>query len=455
MYIKIKDEQGLGLALTMAGYPEEQRIWARDVIRELFGETARRVFQDVLGMPLPESIEVNTALNDNDELEGEKVAHLASYNLRLSKENHPVFTIREICVKELLDGEDIKSFESTTVHEMFHAADQLMLYNDYQLFQMLRKRIRSSIDYAGQRKDDQSIALLQALRMFNHYRAEGLAVLGESLLQNNPISLYEQPIERFHENFMKTIMKSCNIIEGKENEFDTDDIKADAYKDAPFVLLFALGKLGYISDELVKKTIEAVAGGNYVLTAEEVQTIMRAALVLSLSDFIEGLILSGDHVAPIMSFLFFCQKLQSKFQYNDNSDASAFFQLKKSSEMNELERRNIEVFDQLVQQPNSVDNFINAMDQIMGCCIPEDELDDYYKRFIDSLLDNPAHPKMKEKVSFLYSIFKTDNNPDRKRLAQWALTYFFDDEDLIHDDISCIGYVDDMLVMNYAINLLQ
>ena len=39
--------------------------------------------------------------------------------------------------------------------------------------------------------------------------------------------------------------------------------------------------------------------------------------------------------------------------------------------------------------------------------------------------------------------------------AQLALTYFFDDENLIHDEIDGIRYVDDMIVMDYAMKLLQ
>lgn len=51
--------------------------------------------------------------------------------------------------------------------------------------------------------------------------------------------------------------------------------------------------------------------------------------------------------------------------------------------------------------------------------------------------------------------FLIHRNPDRKSGAQWALTYFFDDEDIIHDDVAGIGYVDDITVIDYAIRLLE
>lgn len=67
----------------------------------------------------------------------------------------------------------------------------------------------------------------------------------------------------------------------------------------------------------------------------------------------------------------------------------------------------------------------------------------------------PLYPQLKEKVTMLYSVLKKDDNPDRRRLAQWALTYFFDDEDIIHDDVSGLGLIDDMTIIDYAISLLN
>ncbi len=91
------------------------------------------------------------------------------------------------------------------------------------------------------------------------------------------------------------------------------------------------------------------------------------------------------------------------------------------------------------------------MDQIMGSCMSEEELDELYAKFKDSKTNAALYPHIKEKVASLYSIFKNDDNIERQRLAQWALTYFFDDEDIIHDDVSGLGLIDDMTVIDYAI----
>ncbi len=78
-----------------------------------------------------------------------------------------------------------------------------------------------------------------------------------------------------------------------------------------------------------------------------------------------------------------------------------------------------------------------------------------YLKFKESKINAALYPHIKEKVASLYSIFKNDDNADRQRLAQWALTYFFDDEDIIHDDVSGLGLVDDMTIIDYATSILR
>jgi uncharacterized membrane protein YkvA (DUF1232 family) len=121
----------------------------------------------------------------------------------------------------------------------------------------------------------------------------------------------------------------------------------------------------------------------------------------------------------------------------------------------EREEEYIKAFTQLVQQPESADVFNAAMDQIMGACIPKEELDVRYETFVGNTHDDSLNSQMNEKMSMLYSVMKNDEDPDNRKLAQWALTYFFDDQDLIHDDISGIGLVDDMTVVDYALKVLQ
>lgn len=433
MNIIIKDDQGLDTALMMDGFTREQRQEAKQVIRSQFRDTAHKVFEEILGRSLPDTIIVNMSISDREEIKGESAARLASFNAALSRNGSLYFNIREITVKTVLDHCDTTLFESTVIHEMFHAADLQMLGNDYRLFDTIREDLYEEKNSFNRQGSNKHIALLSTLNMLHHYRAEGIAILGESLLMKSKFGTIEYATKQFCKIFELTMMKAQMRI-GGNREKDVFDKEAfhQAYAVAPIILLLVMDKRGDIKHELAAKALDGLATGNYNLTDDEVITIMCSALALGLTGFIQGLTSLSDDVAPIRPFLIFCASVQ---QDGDED--------------------NIYAYQQLLSQPQSEENFNAAMDQIMGSCMPGEELDELYTKFKGSTAVDSSYPQMKEKVESLYSIFKNDETPDRQRLAQWALTYFFDDEDIIHDDVSGLGLIDDMTIIDYATRLLQ
>lgn len=433
MNIIIRDDQGLDTALMMDGYSKEQRMDAKQIIRGQFRDTAIRVFQEILTKPLPETIIVNMSISDREEIKGESAARLASFNAELSRKGALYFDIREITVKTILDHSDRSLFDSTVIHEMFHAADQQMLENDCRLFESIRNDIYEEENSFNHQGTNTHIALLSTLSMLHHYRAEGIAILGESLLMKSKFGTVEYATKQFCKIFELTMMKAQMRI-GGNREKDVFDKEAfhQAYAVAPIILLLVMEKRGDIEHKLATKALDGLATGNYDLKDDEVITIMRSALALGLTGFIQGLTSLSDDVAPIRPFLDFCASVQQDGDVDNNN-----------------------AYQQLLSQPHSEENFNAAMDQIMGSCMPEEELDELYTQFWGNTVDDSTYPQIKEKVESLYSIFKNDENPDRQRLAQWALTYFFDDEDIIHDDVSGLGLIDDMTVIDYATRLLM
>ncbi len=434
MNIIIRDDQGLDTALMMDGYTREQRQDAKQVIRGQFRDTAHKVFEEILGRSLPDTIIVNMSISDREEIKGESAARLASFNAELSRNGSLYFNIREITVKTVLDNSDTKLFESTVIHEMFHAADLQMLGNDYRLFDAIRENLYEEESYFNRQGSNKHIALLSILRMLHHYRAEGIAILGESLLMKSKFGTIEYATKQFCKVFELTMMRAQMRIGGNREKdvFDKESFH-QAYAVAPIILLLVMDKRGDIQHELATKALDGLVTGNYELTNNEVITIMRSALALGLTGFIQGLTSLSDDVAPIRPFLNFCVSVQQDGD-EDNNNA----------------------YQQLLSQPQSEENFNAAMDQIMGSCMPEEELDELYTKFKESSTnEESSYPQMKEKMAFLYATFKTDENPDRQRLAQWALTYFFDDKDIINDDVSGLGLIDDMTIIDYATRLLQ
>lgn len=433
MNIIIRDDQGLDTALMMDGYTREQQQEAKQVIRRQFRDTAHKVFEEILGRSLPDTIIVNMSISDRDEIKGESAARLASFNVELSRNGSLYFGIREITVKTVLDHSDTMLFESTVIHEMFHAADLQMLGKNYRLFDAIRENLYEEESNFNRQGSNKHIALLGTLSMLHHYRAEGIAILGESLLMKSKFGTIEYATKQFCKVFELTMMRAQMRIGGnKEKDVFDKEAFHQAYAVAPIILLLVLDKRGDIKHEQAAKALDGLTTGNYNLTDDEVIAIMRSALALGLTGFIQGLTNLGDNVAPIRPFLDFCASVQ---QDGDEDNKNAY--------------------QQLLSLPQSEENYNAAMDQIMGCCMSGGELDELYTKFKRSSAVDSSYPQMKEEVDSLYSIFKNDENPDRQRLAQWALTYFFDDEDIIHDDVSGLGLIDDMTIIDYATRLLQ
>ena len=433
MNIFIRDDQGLDSVLMMDGYSREERQSAKQAIRTQFREIASRVFQDVLGKTLPESITVNMAISDPEEMKGESAARLASFNVELSRGGSSYFTIREITVKTILEQSDSQLLKSTVIHEMFHAADQYMLKSNREIFEDVEDDINETADRFNHEGQDAHIALLNILQIFDHYRAEGVALLGESVLMKTPFGVVNHATAQFCKTFELTIMRAQRRIGGhRGNDIFDKETFHKAYHVAPIILLLVLEQGEDIQPELAQKALKCLDSGQYNLTDEEVATIMRSAIKLSLPAYIQGLICLGDEVAPISPFLNLCASIQK-----------------------DHDEENIDSYEDLIEEPVSEEAFNEAMDQIMGCCMPEEELDGLYEKFMNNPIDDPSYPELKEKAAFLYSILKNDSDTDRRELAQWALTYLFDEEDLIHDDIPGIGYVDDLVVIDYAIDLLE
>lgn len=435
MNIIIKDEQGLGTSLMMEGCSQADIQDAKQIIRSQFKNAATKVFADVLAQSLPATIVVDMAQNDNEELSGDKAVKMASFNSELSRSDYLVFTICEVTVKIAMKESDNVLFKSTVIHEMLHAADQPMLVRNRKLFETLRNEIYASADdFFSKGKNDTQVALFNTLKMFEHYRAEGIAILGEHLLTKRRFDDVIDSLEGFRKIFEWTMVKSKNWAlgaKGKGKIFD-DNTFSTAYLVAPSILLLVLARMGLVEKPLTIRAMEGLNTGDFELTEAETESIIRSSLSLSLSDYIQGVVSLGEKVAPAKPFLEFCALLQKEYEAD-----------------------NISTFSDLLTLPQTKEMFQTTMEQIMGCTMDEEEIDSRYMIFMAHSNDETIYPQMKEKVEKLYGLLKNNVDVERKRIARWALTYLFDDQDVIHDNVKGLGYVDDMAVMDYALRLIE
>jgi hypothetical protein len=236
----------------------------------------------------------------------------------------------------------------------------------------------------------------------------------------------------FRQNFVCVVndaIQWMRLYDTNGPVFDNQIFKI-AYIEAPYVVLRVLHKKNAISDEILQKALDVLKSGKNELEEEEIKNIIRASMSLSLSEFIQGLMLLGDTTAiPLLNF---CATLQNNY-----------------------EEDKIDSFIELLEQPDNVETFNAAMAKMMKEDIPDEEFDNRYDTFCNNPPDETLYPKIREKVDELYTILKNDTNPDRKKIARYALNYLFFDEDIIYDNTKGLGLVDDVTVIDHALEILK
>ena len=432
MNIIIQDDQGLGTALSNNGFTQRQIIDVKGLIQTKFKEIASIVYSEVLQVEPPDTIVVQLAQNDNEELNGKKSAVLASYVHRLSTPEKRIFVVREKSLREILSGHSAKSFHNVVIHEMIHSAD----FSELQKTQALLKAISNDIDAEECNsfllgKGSNKVALLSVVSMLDHYRAEGVAILGECLLGNDQLPEVEvDPIGVFSKVFRYNLFRALLWMQNNQDSellFD-DRIFQLAYSISPYVYLKILEKQGSIDGNLV----ERITLGQKDFTRREAQEVLRNALSLSMSEFIEGLLLLGERATPIGELLAFCGLLE-----------------------NDYDPDNAKHFAELFRNIGSDETFANAIGKIMGSLIPDDELKQFYSQFKQNPPKALDSSIMRDKIASLFWTIENSNDLEKKNIARWALTYLFDDEDVIHDNIPGLGFSDDIFVIDKALEIIN
>ncbi len=432
MNIIIQDDQGLGTALSNNGFTQRQIIDVKGLVRTKFKEIASIVYSEVLQVEPPDTIVVQLAQNDNEELNGKKSAVLASYVHRLSTPEKRIFVVREKSLREILSGHSANSFHNVVIHEMIHSAD----FSELQKTQALLKAIRNDIDAEECNsfllgKGSNKVALLSVVSMLDHYRAEGVAILGECLLGNGQLPEVEvDPIGVFSKVFRYNLFRALLWMQNNQDSellFD-DRIFQLAYSISPYVYLKVLEKQGSIDGNLVDR----ITLGQKDFTRREAQEVLRNALSLSMSEFIEGLLLLGERATPIMELLAFCGLLE-----------------------NDYDPDNAKHFAELFRNIGSDETFANAIGKIMGSLIPDDELKQFYSQFKQNPPKALDSSIMRDKIASLFWTIENSNDLEKKNIARWALTYLFDDEDVIHDNIPGLGFSDDIFVIDKALEIIN
>lgn len=334
-----------------------------------------------------------------------------------------------------MTGQDMDLFRATVFHEMFHAADLPVLAYEHKLIDAIVRQIDECRSTSCSNGDEYMLkALANLLHMLDHYRAEGVALLGEHLVQKAAFGSTSDSMNTFYFVFAVTLHLSNDLAMGTNASSKNIDELVDetAYISAPIVLLKVLGGRGDIPKKVCQKVETGLNTGNFELDEAEETAVLKAAMSLSAPMYIQGLLSLDDDLALVRPVLKLCGQMQNK--YNPNH-ANNFIQMMRSEE--------------------SIKTFTDSIRSILGRLLKEDDLDSKYKQFQQGNVPPQAYPELKEKLAELYLTMKSSSDKQKRELSQWALTYFFVNKDLIHDDLPGLGLVDDLIVIDGALRIIQ
>jgi len=439
--ITIRDENGLGDNLIKQVYFQSQLDQAKHLIKEQFQQFSKRLFVEILGKSIPHTIFVDLVSDDDDE--SEDWPSLAVFNAKDSRENLLYFGVFKPVVVDVIENGKRSDSQDSIIHELIHACDM----NTHIQNRKLLSSIDLSIVKIANSSDQEDligvwVVLHEILDVFIHLRNEGVALLGEHLLTKKQFGDVEDTIEIFSQIYWSTMMNSQKMIGGnmRPNAIFNEPIRALSYLIAPTIIVFVLQGRGDIGDLLGAKILDGLETGDYELTDSETNFVIKAALSLSLADFIQGVMMLGEEIAPAMPFLKFCALLQNKLEHGvpvTTSDMKTFSQLFKTGQ----------------KDPEKV--YWKVMGKVTRNISPETEIDECYKAFCADKAKQTIHSHLMEKVDALYACFKNGENPKNKHIAQLALTYLFNQNDLIHDNLEGVGLVDDVTVIDHALKIIK
>ncbi len=403
-------------------YTAEQINAAKDKIKELFHQAATTIIAGIQGRPLPERLEIELEVS-NDENEDWNL--YAYFNSLKSSPEALVFSMKEIVVRQILENADTTKLTEVIDHEMCHAADFEELRMDRiisdEIADKYNETLSNSID--GGTPD---IVLDAIFGLFNHYRAEGVAILCERLINGKTIIPSTRSIVVFNSVFEDLLHNSTSFMRGfHKNEIYEEEMHHVAYLIAPDLLYAVLRILDRVEQSITEKLESA---NPEQLTIEERQSLVRSALSLSLPEYIQGLC----YITPADNLVAVCGQIQGE---SDDEAISNFFSMFAS---------------------DNYDKFVSTMEKLLGSPMSVDEIKEYVDKWDSEWISSPMRLKLRSKINNLYSIMISPESRNKhKRASRWALTYFFDDQDLIFDEMPVLGLVDDLIVVDKALSIID
>ena len=378
------------------------------LIRHSVAEASDLLYNDLLKRAKPELIQVIVSGSGGAS---------GSYNPYVSDENHI-----HIHIADYLLQYSLEYLKRVVAHELVHGADMPSKWR--KVFSDHRLQSGHFFDY---------LFFEMTLIKISKWRGEGVAKLGERLMYGDSSLGFLRIESKVPEVFDAIIHHFEQVLEDRYcTQFltNSDDVER-YYDDADIVLLEAMKGLGLITDD--------DAYGYYwgFYTPKGSSCILQAALSMSLSQFIEGILIACMGKSALVEKMFlYCAHLQER---RENDQITLFTLL--------TEERMVKV-----------DDYNEVMEQIVGNTMPDEDLEQMVKASQEAPDDRTSSSalRMIGQLYEYYLQYKDDTfYKDYAKAANWSLNYYFKRDDLIHDDLLFLGKVDDMVLMDVTQRMIE
>jgi len=445
--ISIIDQSGIEQALDFDYRHQNKKSLFHDVrvaIKKVFAEKIefiKELFPDG---------ELTFNVNLEQEKKDDTSETLASFDSERSGGGVYVFhvyygTLRQIAdsLLSMTDNTILHSFSDTVLHELIHAADLSSLQetnsireHSYRLHGGNHNQLLKDLNASDYEWNVQWTLLL----FFQIFRNEGIAMLGEHLFDDNSNLKSERPIEkvmmRFKENLNQVFricagLKYYSSIESTQAHQILRKLSMEAYHYGDLILLELIKTLHPEENIRLEKLINILSLDiPKTFDHQEAKYFLKLAMKIDLSEYVQAIfnndLLNRKEPLSKQQLLECCAVIQNE---NQNEVISKFSKNVTTCSFNK----------------NSY-LFIETIREVIGSKMSLDEITEGYKAFLQKEYPEDIVQRIRQKADDLYSLAIKENN----EVAIWALTYLLDDQDLIHDELSVLGWQDDWMVVEGA-----
>ena len=443
------DQSGVQQALDFDYRHQNCKTLYNDVRSEIKKVFAAKV--EVIASLFPEG-EIKINVNLEQEKKDETSETLASFDSERSGDGIFVFhvyykTISQIAESILNPSSNsvMNSFADTLLHELIHAADLSVLKesnaireHSYKIHggsshQLLKDLNTPSYEWNVQ---------WTLLHFFQIFRNEGIAMLGQHLLDENssPERDIKKVMFRFKE-VLNTVLNICtglkyyNSIKSTEAHQFLRELSLEAYQYGDMVLIELLNTIHPEQKLKSEKLIARLSGSSdEFIPTEEIQSILKLLMQTDLSEYVQAIFnnerLNQEEPLSKQQLLECCAVIQNDLQAESISQFCLNIGICGFNRNKEL--------------------FIQTVSNIIGSKMSIEEIKESYKLFYKKAYPEDIVDDIRKKGDLLVSSALNENN----EVAIWALTYLLDDQDLIHDELSVLGWQDDWMLLDAAFNLI-